>query len=90
MALRYPWSVLEISPTDDAAAIRKAYAVKLRVTRPDEDPKGFQALREARDAALAQTRYVNKQDAVEELAPPPVEHMAEAVQELVAELRGTT
>jgi hypothetical protein len=58
MTLRYPWSHLGIEPTDDQKAIRKAYAVKLRETRPDEDPAGFQALLEARDHALNESRYL--------------------------------
>lgn len=49
----YPWTTLGIKPSDDERAIRKAYAAKLRVTRPDEDPIGFQALVEARDIALS-------------------------------------
>jgi hypothetical protein len=57
MTLRYPWSHLGIEPTDDQKAIRKAYAVKLRETRPDEDPAGFQALLEARDHALWESRH---------------------------------
>lgn len=81
MALRYPWSELEISPTNDAAAIRKAYAVKLRITRPDEDPRGFQALREARDAALAECRYVNPPKTIDVIAAEP----AELAMELVAD-----
>lgn len=48
----YPWSVLGIAPTGDEKAIRKAYAIRLRETRPDEDPAGFQALLQARDHAL--------------------------------------
>ena len=56
--LRYPWTVLGLPPTQDERAIRKAYAAKLRVTRPDENPRGFQELREARDAALAERRYL--------------------------------
>ena len=47
-----PWSSLGIDPTDDISAIRKAYAAKLRSTRPDEDPVAFQFLVEARDSAL--------------------------------------
>lgn len=49
----HPWTLLGIAPTNDARAIRKAYATKLRVTRPDEDPEGFQRLVAARDWALA-------------------------------------
>ena len=47
-----PWALLGIAPTADAAAIRRAYARKLKLTRPDEDPEGFQRLVQARDAAL--------------------------------------
>jgi len=54
----YPWSKLEIDPTRDQKAIRKAYAAKLKVTRPDDDPKGFQALVEARDSALMASRWI--------------------------------
>lgn len=86
MALRYPWSVLEISPTDDEAAIRKAYAVKLRVTRPDEDPRGFQALREARDAALAQSRHIREREIVAEDTPEPIERPVEIIAESQADL----
>jgi hypothetical protein len=47
-----PWALLGIAPTTDAAAIRRAYARELKLTRPDEDPEGFQRLVQARDAAL--------------------------------------
>ena len=36
----------------DERAIKRAYAAKLRTTRPDEDPEGFQRLNEAYQAAL--------------------------------------
>lgn len=47
-----PWSLLGIAPTHDAREIRRAYAARLRETRPDEDAAGFQRLVEARDRAL--------------------------------------
>lgn len=53
------WSVLGIAPTADSAAIRRAYARKLKLTRPDQDPEGFQRLLQARDAALGEAAAIN-------------------------------
>lgn len=43
----FPWSVLEIAPTSDQRAIKKAYAKKLKRCRPDDNPDGFQELHKA-------------------------------------------
>ena len=45
------WSRLGIPPTSDQAALRLAYAGRLKQVRPDVDPEGFRALREAFEAA---------------------------------------
>lgn len=47
------WATLDIDPTTDRSAIRKAYAARLKAMDVDADPAGFAALRAARDAALA-------------------------------------
>ena len=47
-ALRF----LGLGPDADERAIKRAYAARLKTTRPDEDPEGFQRLNEAYQAAL--------------------------------------
>jgi len=44
-------------PSLDATAIKRAYAKRLRATRPDDDPQGYQALREAYDRLLADAKH---------------------------------
>lgn len=46
------WTLLELEPTKDVSAIRRAYAQKSRTCHPEEDPAGFLALRQAYQAAL--------------------------------------
>jgi hypothetical protein len=50
----WAFAILGLSPDADARAIKRAYAARLKTTRPDEDPEGFQRLNEAYQAALAQ------------------------------------
>ncbi len=52
----FPWSVLGIKKTSDVRVIKSAYAAKLKVTRPDDDPVAFQRLVEARDRAIIQSK----------------------------------
>jgi hypothetical protein len=46
------WQVLGLTATSDMARIRRAYASRLRATRPEDDPEGFRRLRVAYEAAL--------------------------------------
>ena len=58
------WDILGISPTSDIKAIKRAYALKLKQTHPQDDPVGFQALRQAYEWALQEAKYI-QDDALE-------------------------
>jgi len=67
-----PWEELGIEPTGEDGLIRKAYAARLKRTRPEDDPAGFGRLRAAYEAALALARQIAAQ------APMRSEHRAES------------
>ncbi len=48
-----PWQTLNIEPTKDKKAIKKAYAILLKKYKPDEFPKEFQGIQGAYQFALS-------------------------------------
>ena len=47
------WKILKIDPTNDKRAIKRAYAKLLKQNNPEDNPSGFQTLRDAYDRALS-------------------------------------
>lgn len=63
----WPYDLLEIDDDADERTIKRAYARLLKLTRPDEDPAGFQRLNEAYQAALSYQRDTTVQQADEDV-----------------------
>lgn len=55
------WGILEIAPTNNIKEIKRAYAKKLKVTRPDEHPAAFQELHFAYKQALDEATYIESE-----------------------------
>ncbi|MBP3041681.1 hypothetical protein J9303_19765 [Bacillaceae bacterium Marseille-Q3522] len=56
------WDILEIEPTNNLAIIKKAYAKKLKIYHPEDDPEGYQRLREAYDRAVKRQKYTSREE----------------------------
>ena len=76
--MRWMWEELGIAPTDDAVAIKRAYAKRLKTTRPDDDAAAYQQLREAYDAALGWARVQRERASASAEDVPPVVVLDEA------------
>lgn len=50
------WEFLNLEPTTDLKAIKRAYAKKLKIHHPEDDPEGYQKLRETFDQAKQYAR----------------------------------
>lgn len=65
------WHILKIDPTNDISEIKKAYAKQLRLHHPEDDPEGYQELREAYERAL---KYVkNEQETLKSIKKEDLE-----------------
>ena len=57
-----PWQILGIEPTADERLIKQAYAKALKHNKPDKNPEGFKALRDAYEQALRTRYYYDQSD----------------------------
>lgn len=71
------WEVLGLTCDADTRSIKRQYAVLLKQHRPDEDPAGFQRLREAYEHALEWSRFETPVEA----PPLPVDIVQPAMAE---------
>ncbi|UKS28945.1 tetratricopeptide repeat protein [Paenibacillus sp. HWE-109] len=75
------WNALGIDPSSDSSVIKRAYAKQLKLHHPEEDPEGYQRLREAYDQALRQAkqqsnRSVNRIVSEEEVEQQESQHVS--------------
>ncbi len=81
------WAMLDIAPTNDLKVIKRAYATRLKLHRPDDDPEYFQRLREAYEWACQigvhqletwEDEYDDYDDASDEAEPAHAATLAQA------------
>lgn len=68
-----PWDILQIEATQDIKTIKRAYSKQLKIHHPEDDPEGYQQLREAYDYIMATVQEQTKQTILLDktiLAPP--------------------
>jgi hypothetical protein len=64
------WTVLGLDePPKDRKSLKRAYAKRLKETRPEDDPEGFMLLRDAHDIGLRDIAYQQSLHDQDELAP---------------------
>ncbi|MBW9332672.1 J domain-containing protein [Herbaspirillum sp. RU 5E] len=70
---KWAWDLLQLAPTTDTRAVKRAYAAGLKTTRPDDDAERFQKLRQAYELALNLAQSALEDDGVaaqaESIAP---------------------
>ena len=60
MTNKESFALLEIDPTDDETAIKKAYARKIRKIHPEENPDEWKKIRDAYETLLNSAKWKKK------------------------------
>lgn len=79
---RSAWDILGIEASADSRTIRRAYAARLKATRPEDDATAFQLLTDAYEWAMGDARRRSLEPPSE---PPPVPPAAQAEAEAAAD-----
>lgn len=69
--MSWPWSQLGLPGPSDLPEVRHAYAEKLKITHPEEDPEGFQRLHSAYQLASRMARQRKRREGGQPSAPRP-------------------
>lgn len=79
-----PFEYLGLAPDADERSVKRAYAERLKKTRPDDDPQGFQALHAAYAECLARISHARAGAGVPAAAsvPEPLPQRGERVEPL--------
>ena len=67
--MSWPWSQLGLPGPSGLSEVRHAYAEKLKITHPEEDPEGFQRLHSAYQLASRMARQQKRQAGVQTPEP---------------------
>lgn len=81
------WRILDINPTDNVSEVKKAYAKKLKLHHPEDDPEGYQELREAYDGALKYIKSKMVEKTIESSIPEKVNEVSSKEEELESEVK---
>ena len=75
------WNILGLPSDADTRTIKRQYAALLKKTRPDDDPEGFQRLREAYEEALNWSEWQQEPDQTAVLEHVPTTVAAQTLQQ---------
>ncbi len=63
------WEILGIEPTDDITAIKNAFAAQSKLHHPEDDPEGFQHIRQAYRHAMELVKYQSNHSVSDLISP---------------------